>query len=202
MMENLLADFWEAPFYKEIAKLAHSQDKRVYQADPASQIAHTADLILGLAGLTMFLNVSPPKRDRKPQTATRRELLKKAAKIAVGASLASGSMTGDYLKGKIFGIKSWLNYGADDLLSYGNVEFRSLTIARGTERLCRQADEKVRSVALLHGAAHSEQIQAYIDHRILRGVKGALYLPYWLASDTSVREYEPRSNGWELSRRL
>src|SRR3989338_5996221 len=128
--------FTRSPFFSNFGDLARAQNKSIYQVDPLTYIAITADLALTLLGsLTIASGLTSPKKD---QGVSRRDFLKRAGKIGLGLSLLGGSIMGISLTEAIAGedVIIKYDYGWDDVLLYGLNYYRNIIIAQGLERLC------------------------------------------------------------------
>lgn len=192
VLEQSIENFWEHPFFGKIAGIAYAQKKRVYQADPTSIPSQIVDATSCGVGMYLILNsIKKPKRK-----ISRREFLKRIGLAGIGAFIFFGSTPGFALR-RIHK-ESADSYGIDDILSYGNVDYRNIKIAEGIEKICHEVND-IEKIVAFHGGAHSKHMEAYLKNPALRAKKLA-YLPFEVISRKKVREYIPTKEGWVLSR--
>lgn len=195
ILEESIGDFWKDSFFGRIAGIAHTQKKRVYQVDPTNLPSEIVDATSCGAGAYLILDaIRKPKRK-----ISRRDFLKKIGLAGIGALLFFGSLPGVVLRSKI-DEESLCSYGVDDLLIYGNTDYRNIKIAEGIEKICHEVND-IEKIVAFHGGAHSKHIEAYLKNPALRAKKLA-YLPYEVISNRKVREYVPDKKGWTLKRKF
>ncbi len=209
MLEQPSINFWEEEdFFGPVGEIAYSQNKRVYQADPITFLSYIMDLGVfgvGLHLLVSYLLTPLILRKRKPkQEITRREFLKKLGKKlgigALGSSLVVGSPVGQGVSEHCLPKKVLTEYGAEDMLTYGNCDYRNIVIAEGIEKVCSCVAD-LNSLVVIGGYGHTGDVSTYLRNPSLR-VKRPLYFPFSLVSNTRTREYTPSQNGWVLTRKL
>jgi len=193
VLEESIEDFWEHPFFGKIADIAYAQKKRVYQADPTNLPCEILDATSFGGGLYLIIDaVNKPKRE-----ISRRDFLKRIGIAGIGAFLLFGSLPGMVVR-KVIDEEILYSYGIDDLLSYGNTDYRNIKIAEGIEKICYKVSD-LKKIVAFHGASHSKHIEAYLKNPALRAKKLA-YLLHEAISRKKVREYIPAKEGWVLSR--
>ena len=203
-------DFWLSPFFEEIGNLISGTGKRIYQADPINQNTNDFDIDSFYGGIFLMLEglVGPNLRNYvrkrinpnfKEKKTSRRNFLKRAACAGAGASLAFGSFPG-FLARSLYGDNLY-GYGVDDILTYGETDYRNIKIAEGIEKICMNIND-IKNLGVIHGATHTEPIAEYLNNEALR-LKKLAYFPYEIIGRTKVREYVPNKDAggeWKLVR--
>ncbi|OGM03301.1 hypothetical protein A3K72_03480 [Candidatus Woesearchaeota archaeon RBG_13_36_6] len=190
-------EFWgDYDFYRLIGTIAYSKNKRIYQVDPVNLPVSLIDYAQCFIGLRLILLGLPKTRSE----ISRKEFLKLLGGLAIkgfGTSLVFGSLPGIWLRG-LMSKEILIEYGVDDLLTYGKTDFKNLMVAHGIDRICYEIDEFT-SLVSLHGYTHYETVDAYLRNPVLRE-KRFVYLPYDLVGERNIREYVPYENGWVKER--
>lgn len=180
-------------FFNEIGRIAYSQGKKVYNADPMSKATGRLDLIQGGLGFGLALSAG---------------LLGELYAIPVGLYFFLGSLSGAivrYMPAGLLAVKKSTapdpkNYY--DILFYGETDYRNVMIAEGIDKISSEIKD-VKKLACMHGAAHTRPVKAYLKNPALRKTKKLLYkVTYNLDSETKVREYTPDDMGWLLSKKF
>ena len=144
--------------------------------------------------------VNPGFNERK---ISRRNFFKRATISGAGASIFLGCLPG-FLTRSLINEDKAFSYGWDDVLTYGNYDYRNIKIAEGIEKICEKSND-VKNLAVIHGAFHTEHIEAYLSRKNLR-LKKLAYFPHEAIGKTKVREYSPKEKThpdkyeWELVR--
>lgn len=185
--------YFKDGFFNEIGRIAYSQGKRVYNADPMSKATGRLDKIQGVLGFGLALSAG---------------MLGELYALPVGLYFFLGSLGGTVLRYMSAGFlamkKSTVpdpkNYY--DILLYGETDYRNVMIAEGIDKISSEIKD-VKKLACMHGAAHTRPIKAYLKNPALRKAKRLLYkITYDLDSEKKVREYTPKDMGWLLSRKF
>lgn len=183
-------------FFSNIAKIAHSKNKRIYQVDQNTLSLFALDFTLGVLGLQLvWKNLF--QLIRKNKNCSRKDFLKHLLLSSAGLPIFLGSGVGRPFLSE----KTLVEYGIDDVLTYSSVgDYRNIKIAEGIERLCQEVDD-VKDLVSIHGDAHSKTVDTYLSKPSLRKKK-LLYLPQKLVSSKKIEEYTPTQEGWVLSRKF
>jgi len=202
MLEQVIGgDFWDSDFFGGggLGGIAHSQRKKVYQADPNTPLSlfvgFPVQTALGaaLAGYSIFNMYDIEK------------ILPNLVNLGIGLYSFAGGLFGFCMRAKIKYEKyGEAFYGLDDLLLYGQIDFRNVMIAEGIDKICHEIPE-IKKLSCFHGDAHSHHIKTYLKNSKLRNIKKILYTPYWLLSHKKVREYTPVGSycyDWQLSKEI
>ncbi len=193
--QSVGSEFWKSSFFGKAGEAARAEQKRVYQIDPVTLANFSIDTI-GIPVACVF-GIVHELRDSKTG---RRDFLKKIGKIGLYSYLLSGTLELSSVKASI-DEEIVSKYGMEDVLSYGWMDYRNVSIADGIDRLSRETDG-IRKIASIHGNNHADTVIGYIKDAELREIKKNLYLPYdnRILSKTKIREYIPGESGWKLVR--
>lgn len=180
-------------FFGPISNIAHSQKKRVYQADPSTPTSFAMDMGQALFGAYTACVTS----------------FNSLYALPIGVYLFSGSLIGTILRYLPLTFsqhkqgKKFLNVrNSYEWLLYGDTDHRNLKIAEGIDKVCSKVKD-VKKLACFHGDAHSKPIRVYLKNPLLRRIKKTLYLPtYRLVEESKVREFTPTGKGWKLTRKI
>ncbi len=198
-------------FFGHLAMIAIP--KPVYVVDPINTALFFTDRVLGFLGLcimltspmryaTRFVAKKVFKGKESKKAPTRREFLgslfKSAAIFGAGTSLFSGSLSSLSLKDAI-SPNMVLNYGVEDVLSYGSIDFRNIIIAEGLNKIITTQKEK--KILTIHGDAHSKPIHYYLTHPAFRAKKLA-YLPFALICRNEIKKYQFMGFDWRMEATL
>ncbi|MBI2542727.1 MAG: hypothetical protein HYW24_00890 [Candidatus Aenigmarchaeota archaeon] len=195
-----VVNFWEGEgFYRDVGKIAGSQGKKVYQVDPGNWGVFVLDLETGVLGSCMAAVTTFNLLESyiRRENISRRKLLKRLLKLAVGVQLSWSGLPGIIIQDDLSGFFG--GYGIDDLLGYGAVDYRNIVIAEDLERLLSYEVPSISRIGSIHGYLHSAPIQTYLKNRELR-MKRLVYFPHDVIGDTKIREYTPRGDDWRLTR--
>lgn len=202
MIEGLHKEFWEYEegdelFFNRIGEIAHSQNKKIYQADPRHSMDQSLDILLSMEGAFLVLEGLLGLIKHYP-------LEYNFTFLGIGLPLLLGSMYTKIGRVGYSCIKNKLiKYTLTDAISYGRTDYRDLKIAEGIDKICNKI-EGIEKLTCIHGKAHSHPIMAYLKKPKLRKIKKVFYLPLSLILPRKVKEYTPVINypGWKLTKKL
>ncbi|MBM3199820.1 hypothetical protein FJZ53_02695 [Candidatus Woesearchaeota archaeon] len=180
-------------FFDQVGNIAYSQKKRVYHADPMNKFTQKIDKIQGGSGLGLAVSSI---------------LTGQTYALPLGLYFFLGNLFGGVVRYIPSGILA-ATKGTDpdpnnyyDILFYGETDYRNVMIAEGITKISSEIND-VKSLACIHGAAHTRPVKVYLKNPNLRKAKKLLYsMTYGLKSEKKVREYTPDEKGWMLTKKF
>lgn len=176
-------------FFWQLAYIAGEKGKNVYNVDPDNRFVRFGELILVGLATAYFFHLAYDFNERiknGSKKMSRRNFLKRTLIGCLAGSKILGSL-GATCRGLI-NEDLLLEHGWDDILMYGELDYRNVKIAEGIRKVCDEATD-ISSIAAIHGMGHSKGIEAYLMNPDLMKKKYA-YLPYDLLG-SGIRKYEP-----------
>lgn len=189
----------DGAFYGRLVDAARVDGTEVYVEDPNDMVHDTTETVqpltgAGIAGGGVVASqelLGSGVLEAAPEIGA-------VGALAAGAYIAAGSRLGAVVE-TVYGIKrrNRMDTPLYDRAGYGPHDHRNVVIADGIDTICRETDHE--AVAAFHGVAHRSSIDHYLDDRMARARKKALYAPFTGSggaggTDTEGVAYGDRSN--------